>query len=149
MIKDFDHFINRHSFHSEGTNDDLFSNSLFTMENERWRDMRNTLSPAFTGSKLRQMFQLFVQIMDESMTFLHDQLKDIDANVGLEVDVKDFTTRLTNDIIATTAFGLSLNSFKDRDNEFYAKAKTAIKFTGWRQFKLFIIMLLPKFAAVR
>ncbi|TMW40869.1 hypothetical protein DOY81_014053 [Sarcophaga bullata] len=43
--------------------------------------------------------------------------------------VKDFITRFTNDIIASTAFGLKVNSYQDEKNEFYMMGKKATTFT--------------------
>ncbi|XP_061397874.1 probable cytochrome P450 9f2, partial [Musca vetustissima] len=142
LIKDFDHFVNR-QVSSSGATENLFSHSLFMMENDKWRDMRSTLSPAFTGSKMRQMFQLMVQTVDEAMAYLRSQQKSIE---GIDVDMKDLTTRLTNDIIASTAFGLQVNSFRDKENEFYIKAKRAVSFTGLQQVKMLFIVIFPKLA---
>ncbi|XP_061390044.1 cytochrome P450 3A18-like [Musca vetustissima] len=142
LIKDFDHFVNR-QVSSSGATENLFSHSLFMMENDKWRDMRSTLSPAFTGSKMRQMFQLMVQTVDEAMAYLRSQQWSMD---GIDVDMKDLTTRLTNDIIASTAFGLQVNSFRDKENEFYIKAKRAVSFTGLQQVKMLFIVIFPKLA---
>lgn len=142
--KDFDHFVNRQILTST-TSENLFAHSLFMLENDKWRDMRSTLSPAFTGSKMRQMFQLMVQTVDEAMSYLKTQQTSAD---GIDVDVKDLTTRLTNDIIASTAFGLQVNSFRDKENEFYTKAKRAISFTGLQQLKMLFIVIFPKVAEV-
>uniref|UniRef100_A0A1I8PBH4 Cytochrome P450 n=1 Tax=Stomoxys calcitrans TaxID=35570 RepID=A0A1I8PBH4_STOCA len=143
LIKDFDHFVNRRGAFAEGS-DNMFGNSLFLMEDDRWRDMRNTLSPAFTGSKMRQMFQLILQSIHEAMTYLKEYQMDEETSVeGFEMDVKDFTTRLTNDIIASTAFGLEVNSFRDKDNEFYKKAMYIMSFPPWIQIKLMFTMIFP------
>lgn len=56
-IKDFDHFPDHFSIFDEEM-DPLMANSLVMMKGQKWRDMRATLSPAFTGSKMRQMFVL-------------------------------------------------------------------------------------------
>lgn len=53
-VKDFDHFEDHRSFAQTDT-DVMWGNSLFQMKGEKWRA---TLSPAFTGSKMRQMFDL-------------------------------------------------------------------------------------------
>ncbi|XP_073817821.1 probable cytochrome P450 9f2 [Musca autumnalis] len=143
MIKDFDHFVNRQTF--AANSDNLISNSLFMLENDKWRDMRSTLSPAFTGSKMRQMFQLMLQTVDEAMCFMRTQQASVDS---FDVDIKDLTTRLTNDIIASTAFGLQVNSFRDKNNEFYIKAKNAVNFTGFQQYKMIFMMVFPKLAGI-
>ncbi|XP_013101426.2 probable cytochrome P450 9f2 [Stomoxys calcitrans] len=144
LIKDHEHFFNRRSF-LVGSPENMIANTIFMMENDRWRDMRSTLSPAFTGSKMRQMFQLILQCVQEAMSYLREQHINAGAE-GFELDMRDFTTRLTNDIIASTAFGLQINSYRDRDNEFYDKARKAINFSTLQQMKIMFIMLMPKVA---
>uniref|UniRef100_A0A1I8PTR9 Cytochrome P450 n=1 Tax=Stomoxys calcitrans TaxID=35570 RepID=A0A1I8PTR9_STOCA len=144
LIKDHEHFFNRRRF-LVGGQENIIANTIIMMENDRWRDMRSTLSPAFTGSKMRQMFQLTLQCVDEAMSYLREQHVNAGAE-GFELDVKDFTTRLTNDIIASTAFGLQINSYRDRDNEFYSKALKAINFSTLQYMKILFMMLMPKVA---
>jgi cytochrome P450 family 9 len=42
--------------------DDLLAQSLLSLKGDEWRKMRHSLTPAFTGSKLRGMTELMVQI---------------------------------------------------------------------------------------
>ena len=125
-IKDFDHFVNHRSIFTDDDDTDhstnLFGASLFLMKDGKWKDMRSTLSPVFTGSKMRQMFQLMNEVAQETLVYM--KKKD-----GLDVEVKDFITRFTNDIIASTAFGLKVNSYQDENNEFYMMGKKATTFT--------------------
>lgn len=147
MIRDFDHFVNRRQFLPDDRQN-LLANSLFMMQNNKWRDMRSTLSPAFTGSKMRQMFQLMLQTIEIAMCHLRDQQEAAGATGFMELEAKDFSSRLTNDIIASTAFGLEVNSFRDKDNEFYVQGKKAMNFTRLQQLKGVFIMLMPKIAGV-
>lgn len=72
--------------------------------------MRATLSPAFTGSKMRLMFELVADCADDVVKHF---LKKIENGEKIEVEMKDFFTRYTNDNIASCAFGLKINSFAD------------------------------------
>lgn len=47
-IKDFEHFEDHREF-IDGELDTIFGNMLFAMNGEKWRHMRATLNPAFTG----------------------------------------------------------------------------------------------------
>ncbi|XP_030371710.1 probable cytochrome P450 9f2 [Scaptodrosophila lebanonensis] len=137
-IKDFDHFINHRDVFGSGDENDtdnLFSSSLFSMRDGRWKDMRTTLSPAFTGSKMRQMFQLMNQVAQEAVEGLKNEPM---VDNELELDLKDYCTRFTNDIIASTAFGLQVNSFKERENTFYMMGKKLTNFTAWQNFKFLL-----------
>ncbi|KAH8417476.1 hypothetical protein KR222_000725 [Zaprionus bogoriensis] len=140
-IKDFDHFINHRNIfgvddeYGPHDMDNLFGSSLFSMRDARWKDMRSTLSPAFTGSKMRQMFQLMDLVAKEAVDCLK---RDKPPKDNIELDLKDFCTRFTNDVIASTAFGLQVNSFKDPDNTFYMLGKKMTKFTGIQNLKFLL-----------
>lgn len=102
-VKDFEHFLNHRSFVDE-SGDAIFAKNLFGMKNQRWRDMRATLSPVFTGSKMRDMFELITDVSERVMEHLVNEAKSGD----LELDSKEMASRFTNDVIATTAFGLEV-----------------------------------------
>ncbi|CAG2065369.1 unnamed protein product, partial [Timema podura] len=46
--------------------------------------------------------------------------------------MKDLFTRYTNDVIATAAFGIQCDSFKDKSNQFYEMGKEVTDFSGIR-----------------
>ncbi|KAL0841593.1 hypothetical protein ABMA28_015252 [Loxostege sticticalis] len=120
-VKDFEHFINHKDFFSEEM-EPLFGESLIMMKDGKWRDMRTTLSPAFTGSKMRMMMPFIQEISKNIVDYLKDQ-------IGKDIDVDDVTHRFTTDVIASAAFGLQLNSLRDRDNEFFVMGQNIFKFT--------------------
>lgn len=116
-VKNFDSFVD-HRFIIEPHMDSLMGNTLFLMRGEKWRKMRTTLTPVFTGSKMRHMFELVRDCAVDSKNFLLDTFF---TTVGSEMsmELKDFYSRVTNDTIASCAFGLKINSLIDRQNEFY------------------------------
>lgn len=67
----------------------------------------------------------------------------------IEVEMKDAFSRYTNDVIASTAFGLDVNSLDNRDNEFYKMGKKSSDFSGLTQFKFFLCSAFPQIAKVR
>ncbi|XP_058837437.1 probable cytochrome P450 9f2 [Topomyia yanbarensis] len=129
-VKDFDHFVDHRPIFGTSEEIDnphaLFGKSLFAMNGQKWRDMRATLSPAFTGSKMRQMFQLMADCMITMVRFYEGESKKTGGSI--EVEVKDILSRLGLDVIASCAFGLKLDSFKDRDSEFVRHAKKMMRF---------------------
>jgi cytochrome P450 family 9 len=50
----------------------------------------------------------------------------------LSLDVKDLFSKFTNDVIATTAFGIQCNSLQNPDNEFYRMGKEFFRFSVLR-----------------
>ncbi|XP_055923101.1 probable cytochrome P450 9f2 isoform X3 [Eupeodes corollae] len=131
-IKDFDHFVNHRQVFSV-EDDELFGNALSNLHNEKWKAMRSTLSPVFTGSKMRQMFVLINEVAHESMKYLKK-----DGKAEIDFNIKDYFTHFTNDVIASAVFGLQINSFKDEDNEFYAMGKKVTKFSFWQNMKFLL-----------
>lgn len=131
-----------HQFLIEPYMDSLLGNTLILMRGEKWRKMRTTLSAAFTGSKMRQMFELMRECAIESKEFLlKTYLNKIDSEHTMEMT--DFYSRVTNDVIASCAFGHKINSLIDRNNEFFetgrklqdlSSIKSFVKLLGFRLF---------------
>lgn len=144
-VKDFDHFEDHRAFLNVSC-DKFWGNSLFFLEGEKWRQMRATLSPAFTGSKMRQMFALVVDCINE---VVKHNLKRVEKGEKVNVEMKDFFSRYTTDVIATCAFGIKVDSFADPENEFYVNGKQVFNFTGLIQlFKVVIFNKLPIIAEI-
>ncbi|KAL9703491.1 hypothetical protein quinque_007009 [Culex quinquefasciatus] len=87
-VKDFDHFVDHTGMTgaSEAVENShmLVTNTLVALRGNKWRDMRATLSPAFTGSKMRQMFTLIAEWPKPWWSFI--RTKNPDAGFGLKVD---------------------------------------------------------------
>uniref|UniRef100_U5EWP7 Putative cytochrome n=1 Tax=Corethrella appendiculata TaxID=1370023 RepID=U5EWP7_9DIPT len=138
-IKDFDHFVN-HSNNIDIDIDPMLGRSVFFAKDLRWRHTRNILSPLFTGSKMRLMFSLIAQYCDKIMNTL---LTNANGSAK-EFEMKDIVTRFGNDIVASVAFGLEVDSLKNRDNEFYVNGKKMVKFDGWPGIKLLLASVCPR-----
>ncbi|CAH0564726.1 unnamed protein product [Brassicogethes aeneus] len=138
-VKDFDHFVDHSSFIPEET-DSLWGKNLFSLQGQRWRDMRATLSPSFTSSKMKFMFSLMA---DAARDFVQHFKNKNEKTVTVEM--KDTCTRYTNDVIATTAFGVKVDSLENRDNKFYLMGKEATDFSGFfRNLKFLGLMIVPR-----
>ncbi|XP_055696967.1 probable cytochrome P450 9f2 isoform X3 [Phlebotomus papatasi] len=125
-VKEFEHFQDRRNFISEEM-DPLFGNSLFLLKDQKWRDMRATLSPAFTGSKMRLMCDLIVEIGVQMVEFLQKEAKDKGPQT---YEMKELFSRVSNDVIATCAFGINVDSLKHKSNDFYLTAKVLSDFNS-------------------
>lgn len=145
VVKDFDHFEN-HKLFIDPTVDELFGNSLFLMRGERWRDMRATLSPAFTGSKMRLMFDMVSVCAADMVKVLSERTVSTEGGV-MRAPVKELFGRYTTDVIATAAFGIKVNSFVDEKNEFFEHGRRMMNFANFKAAaKLVIISASPKLA---
>ncbi|CAH1645259.1 unnamed protein product [Spodoptera littoralis] len=142
-IKDFEHFLDHQSVLAP--EDSFFSKNLFSLKGEEWKDMRSTLSPAFTSSKIRLMVPFMEEAGDHMMRMIRQKINE-SKDGSIELDCKDLTTRYANDVIATCAFGLKVDSQKDRDNSFYLIGKEVSNFDKLKLFKMMIISNAPVIA---
>ncbi|XP_012059255.1 PREDICTED: cytochrome P450 9e2-like [Atta cephalotes] len=124
MVRDFEHFPDHRSFVDESV-EPLFGKNIFSLRGDRWKEMRNTLSPSFTASKMKFMFDLISKCSHDFVDYLVDHPEICDA-----IEMKGAFRRYTNDVIATAAFGISVNSMKDQNNEFYTRGVEATKFSA-------------------
>ncbi|XP_077284623.1 cytochrome P450 9e2-like [Arctopsyche grandis] len=145
-IKDFDHFQDHHGIVDEVT-DPLFGKNLFALKGQKWREMRATLSPAFTSSKMRAMFSLVIECAEQLSNFYVEKMNEKEHKERglIELEMKDTFTRNGNDVIASTAFGLKVDSLKDDMNEFYRMGKEATDFAGFQYIKILLFTSFPRF----
>nr|QYA71985.1 cytochrome P450 [Anoplophora glabripennis] len=137
-IKDFDHFTDHISFLPTDS-DPLFSKSLVALHGREWREMRALLSPCFTSSKMRFMFNL----INESAENLAEHFLKKDENV-VEVEMKNAFTRFSSDVVATTACGIKVNSLENPKNEFYLMGQKATDFSDiWKNIKFLLYLIVP------
>lgn len=125
-VKDFDNFMDHRVLMTEDI-DPLFGKNLVSLSGQKWKDMRATLSPAFTGSKMRQMFEFVSTIGIQTAETLR---QDIENGKDGVFEFKDFASKFTCDNIASCAFGIEVNSFKNPSNDFLKIAKKVMNFTG-------------------
>lgn len=133
--------------------------------------MRATLSPAFTSSKMRQMFEYVAECGGQMANYYSEKFEEME-NSGkrniyvfpvskitanrilfvdkriLEIEMKDAFSRYTNDVIATSAFGIKVDSLKERENEFYLMGLQVSNTTALQFIKMLIILISPRLAKV-
>lgn len=141
-VQQFDHFVN----HQGDVIDPILGRTLFFLKDQKWKDMRAVLSPAFTGNKMRSMFDLIRESTGVFMQHISDETRKNAGESSEAVDVyelKDTFTRYTTDVIATCAFGLNMNSMLQRENEFYHTGKKLTNFDGIQGVKLLLFDCIP------
>lgn len=139
-VKNFEHFPN-HQFVVDNTQDKLFSKNLFVLRGQKWKEVRALLSPFFTTMRIKLMFKLMTSCGHNFVNFLAELPED-----KREVDILDAFRRYTTDVIASCAFGVQIDSLKDRDNDFFRYGKESSGFEGGAFIKFFIIQMLPRLA---
>lgn len=106
--------------------------------------MRATLSPAFTGSKMRQMLSLVIETTRTSINSAKKQISS-DSEQGI-LEMKEFFSKFTVDTIASCAFGLEVDTFKNPENDFKKIADKTIKpNAALMAFKFMFLYFVPSF----
>ncbi|KXJ68265.1 hypothetical protein RP20_CCG004662 [Aedes albopictus] len=111
MTTDFNHFHDRGIYCNE--EGDPFSANLFALPGRRWRNLRNKLTPLFTGGKLRGMMPTILEVGDKLQKYLEPVAERQEV-----VDIRDIVSRFVLEIIATVFFGFEANCIEDRDDAF-------------------------------
>ncbi|CAK1596642.1 unnamed protein product [Parnassius mnemosyne] len=73
-VKDFEHFLDHRSIVNENV-DPFFGRNLISLKGEEWKDMRSTLSPAFTSSKMRLMVPFMVEVGEQMIKSLKKEIQ--------------------------------------------------------------------------
>ncbi|CAL1686488.1 unnamed protein product [Lasius platythorax] len=141
-LKYFDLFPD-HRTMIEEHQDPLFGKNLFALKGERWRQVRSLLSPAFTSSKMKNMFKLMSHCAAEFSNYLTQMPAE-----NRVMEIKEVFTRYTNDVIATCAFGITVDSMRNPKNEFYVYGREATTFDSISFVKIYIFRSLPWLAQI-
>ncbi|KAK1117081.1 hypothetical protein K0M31_017004 [Melipona bicolor] len=137
-VKNFDHFPN-HRMAFEQDLEPLFSKNIFSLRDERWREVRNLLTPAFTSSKMKSMFVL----MRDCAKDYGNYFVSMSAGQSEEIELKDAFTKYTNDVIGTCAFGIDINSMRNPKNTFYVYGREATSFGRAQSLRFFAARNFP------
>jgi cytochrome P450 family 6 len=108
-VRDFGHFNSRGMNTSPENN--VLAGSLFFLKGDRWKTMRQKLSPGFTTNRLKDAQDRIVECVDR-LTMTIDQQMSVSDGEGIEF--KKLTANFSTNVIATCAFGLKL----DQTSEF-------------------------------
>lgn len=133
LIKDFSNFTDHGFYHNE--EDDPLTGQLFLLDGQKWRNMRNKLSPTFTSGKMKHMFPIIIDIAKEFIQVIAQEAEEHE-NV---IEIKELMARFTTDVIGTCAFGIDCNNLKEPNTEFRIMGKRAVK--EQRHGPLFIFLL--------
>lgn len=135
-IKDFDTFPEHVQVFPVDL-EPLLAKNLLNITGPDWHEVRSTLSPSFTSRKMKVFFTLMAECSDQFINYLKE------SGDAVKLEIMDAFTRYTNDVIATCAFGITCNSLKNRDNEFYLMGKDASRFSGVKMLKFFCYTISP------
>ncbi|CAI6374079.1 unnamed protein product [Macrosiphum euphorbiae] len=111
LVKDFSYFTD-HGFVMDPSTT-VLGNSLFFSNGQRWRTMRQKLSPGFTSGKLKDTYLAINECSNQMVSGMVEKLGKTD-----QLDVKSIIFGFANDVIGMCAFGMQLDTIKNEDSDF-------------------------------
>ena len=120
LLTDFIYFHD-HGFVYDEKIDPLTGN-LFMLSGQKWKNLREVLSPTFTTGRIKNMFRTLVECGKGLTEFLEEP-----AEKEAVVEVQDIVARFTTDVIASCAFGIQCNCLKYPDAEFRQWGKRMVE----------------------
>uniref|UniRef100_A0A914WYR2 Uncharacterized protein n=1 Tax=Plectus sambesii TaxID=2011161 RepID=A0A914WYR2_9BILA len=141
LAKDFPSFTNRRrqlGIKAPEDSNQLGAKLLTLLEDEHWKNVRNTITPAFTTGKIKNMVLIFndtLKIFDEVMSNY--------AKSGAPMDLKEVCGGFAMDVIAKSAFGMDVDAQRDSSTPFIKHAKEIFNIRLTNP-KLIFVMLFPK-----
>lgn len=85
---------------------------MLNVEDDRWRFLRNKLSPAFSSGKLKSMFFTISNVGNSLIKAIEKEM-----NVSKSVEVKTIMTRFTVDVVSSVSFGMESNTLNGEHPE--------------------------------
>ncbi|XP_074839923.1 thromboxane-A synthase [Carettochelys insculpta] len=101
--------------------------SILCLRDQRWKEVRSRLTPAFSGAKMEEMTVLINQACDVLLSNLKDH-----ADSGQAFDIQRSYGCFTLDVVASVAFGIHVDSQTNPDDAFVKNCKKFFEFSVFR-----------------
>lgn len=125
--KDFYYFNSREV--AKYTHKEVFTSNIFFTYGDRWKVLRQNLTPMFSSAKMRKMFHLI-----EKCAHVFEDLLDEETITSDVLEIKTLTARFTMDSIGSCAFGVDTNAMgKDiANNPFHRMGQVVFEISNAR-----------------
>ncbi|XP_059167143.1 cytochrome P450 3A11-like [Physella acuta] len=114
LVKNFNNFVDRNDFFSV---ESPLKESILFLKGEHWKQVRKLVSPTFSSSRIKVMSHH----IERNAKILLEHIHTLQES-GQEVELREFISAFTLDVIASTAFGLDLNTLKNPNSRFATEA---------------------------
>lgn len=137
LIKDFSYFTDRDVHCNEDY--DPLSVNLIGLPGQKWRNLRNKQSPAFTSGKLKAMFSTLV----ECGSNLQNYLEKLAKNKKL-LDIREIAACHQTNVIASVAFGHEVDTVNEQDNDWRKYGRMVLDLNGTNGLRFAMNFIAPK-----
>ena len=143
LVRDFHNFPNHRALNFGHTTNRL---GLFFMRGteERWEKLRTAIAPSFTARKMRV---LTIKVNECISTLLANLSKR--AKSGKVIDLRVCYRAFSLDAIASTAFGIQLDSLNEADHPIVSNAHKFFSKKPMTRFLFEVYLMIAKFKQMR
>lgn len=135
MIKDFHIFPNRRAFASE---DEIAAKFVSELWGEEWRRVRHIVTPTFTSGKMRKMFSIMNQCVDDTIGYLKELTS---GGKVAKVELRKVFGAYTMDVIGRCCFATKVDAYRNPNNQFATNVRRVFE---PRLMFLIIFLVLPR-----
>ncbi|XP_009888357.1 PREDICTED: cytochrome P450 3A24-like [Charadrius vociferus] len=124
-------FTNRRNFGLNG----ILESALNVAEDEKWKRIRNVLSPTFTSGKLKEMFPVITDYGEKLV-------KNIEKKVANDefINTKDIFGAYSMDVVTSTSFSVNVDSMGNPSDPFVTNIKKFLKFNFLNPVFVFLVL---------
>ncbi|XP_071448007.1 cytochrome P450 9e2-like [Hetaerina americana] len=135
LVKDFSSFHDN-DFDVTLSMDPMMGRNLFFMSGNAWRRMRTTLTPAFSPGRVKMVFPLILEIVED----LKQHLSEMEES---EIELKELSARLATSVVASCAFGIKIDALRSAEDEFTRVGRKMLEPTPARGLAQLLFMNAP------
>ncbi|CAH0399766.1 unnamed protein product [Chilo suppressalis] len=134
LIRDFDVFQER----GNSSRGSRLSDNLFSANGEKWKIMRQKLTPVFTTRKLKEMVPNIQKCIANFLQYVNNLVEK-----NIDHEIRALTAKYTLEVIGSCAFGLDLKLYTDEENKFSSMAKQIFTPTFRSRLIVLLDMIIP------
>jgi len=109
------------------------------LNGDRWRTMRQKLSPGFTSGKLKDTHDQIKDCIDQLINVIDEKLINCD-----HFELRELVGNFSTDVIGMSAFGLKLDTIKNGNEDFRKFGKKIFQADFKQLFVQAMLLLCPK-----
>ncbi|KAK9501328.1 hypothetical protein O3M35_012064 [Rhynocoris fuscipes] len=133
LVKNFDHFMDRPFPKFQSIS--YLEKMMVALKGYEWKRTRVACTPAFSSGRLKAMVGLFENCAKQMVQYLNNVTAEQGTTI---IDIRALLINYTLNSIASTSFGITIDSYSDKESEF---TKNALAFQDISIFKRIIILI--------
>ncbi|CAE1256598.1 TBXAS1 [Acanthosepion pharaonis] len=139
LVKSFSNFTNRPLAFQP---DEYGASMLSLAKDDHWKYLRTVLAPSYSSKRMREMVPLIEDVLKTFDKKLNDIVESKEAR-----DVTDLFSGYTMDVIASTGFGIKVDSQENPDSPIVKNAKKVFAADFFKTLQV-VAVVFPAFATI-